>query len=330
MKVDNSPQKHPNKKFITGATGFVGQNLVNSLTQKGYKVYILTRKESPIFLNNKNVEVIIGDITDPIILPKDVDTIYHCAGVINKSKDIEKVNVFGTKNIIEIALQNKCKLIHLSSAGVIGKTKEIILNENTICNPKNSYEVSKYKAEQIILEAIKNGLNAHILRPTTILGIKKDPQNDSFFQLMKAMRNGSYKNIGREGIYNIVHINEVIKAMELLDEINMSYGNIYLLNNPILYKDMDILVKNTNPVISKKTPTIIYFVAFLATILLTLAYFIINKKNPLTFSRLKALTNKKIYSQNKIEKDLLFKNNYKIEEYIKKVCEEYITLRLIP
>lgn len=330
MEVNNLSQKHPNKKFVTGATGFVGQNLVNSLTQKGYEVYILTRKESSVFSNNKNMKVIIGDINDPIILPKDVDTIYHCAGVIDELKDIERVNVLGTKNITEIALQNKCKLIHLSSAGVIGKTKEIILNENTICNPQNSYEISKYKAEQIILEAVKKGLNAYILRPTTIFGIKKDPKNDSFYQLIKAMRNGFYKNIGEKGIYNIVHINEVVRAMELLDKTNTSYRNIYLLNTPISYKNMNILVKNTNPIITKKTPTIIYPIAFLATTLLTLTYFITGKKNPLTFSRLKALTNKKIYSQDKIERDLLFKNACKVEEYIKKVCEEYISLGLIP
>ena len=329
MEVNNLPQKHPNKKFVTGATGFVGQNLVNSLTQKGYEVYILKRKESPIFLNNKNVKVIIGDITDSINLPKDVDTIYHCAGVIDKSKEMEKVNVSGTKNIVEIALQNKCKLIYLSSAGVIGKTKEVILNENTICNPQNVYEISKYKAEQIVIEAIKNGLRAQILRPSTIFGNKNNPENNSFFQLIKSIRTGLYKNIG-QGMCNIVHIDEVIKAIELLDQENITNGEIYLVNNSITYKNIDILVRNLQPVIKKKTPKIPYPVAYIITIILTIIYFIIKKKNPLTFSRLRALMNKSIYSEDKLEKILNFKNTFPVEKYIGDVCEEYIKLRLIP
>jgi nucleoside-diphosphate-sugar epimerase len=328
MKLNNLPQKYPNKKFVTGATGFVGQNLVNSLTQKGYAVYILTRKESPIFLNNKNVKVIIGDITDPINLPKDVDAIYHCAGVIDGSKEMEKVNVLGTQNIVNIAIKNNCELIYLSSAGITGKTKEIIINENTICNPQNDYEISKYRAEQIVKDAIKNGLRAQILRPSTILGNKNNIENDSFFQLIKSMRTCYYKKIG-QGVCNIVHIDEVVKAMEMLNQENIPNGEVYLINNSITYKDMDILVKNLPPIITKKTNNIPYVIAYIITIILTIIYFIINKKNPLTFSRLKALTNKKKYSQNKIEKDLLFQNTYKIEEYIKKVYEECIALGLI-
>ena len=316
------------KIFITGATGYVGRNLVNSLIKKGYGVYILIRKESSIFSNNKNVNIIIGDITEPIILPEGIDTIYHCAGVIRDPLEMEKVNVLGTKNIVEFALKNKCKLIYLSSAGIIGKVKENILNEKSICNPQNTYEISKYKAEQIVIEGIKKGLKAHILRPTTILGVGQNIKTDSFLQLMRSMRTGLYKNIG-QGIYNVVHIDEVIKAMELLDEINIPFGETYLINNTITYKDMDILVKNLPPVIRKKTLKIPYFIAFIITILLTMFYFIINKKNPLTFSRLKTLTNKKIYSQNKIMETLPFKNTLTIEEYIKKVYGEYKALGLI-
>ena len=321
-------QFHNKKIFITGATGYVGQNLVNSLVKKGCLLYILTRNESSIFSNNKDVNIIIGDITDPIILPSDIDIIYHCAGVIYQKEEIERVNVMGTKNIVNIATQNKCKLIYLSSAGVIGKTKDNIINEDTICSPENKYEISKYKAEQIVIEAIKKGLNAHILRPTTIFGFKKNIKNDSFFKLMRAMRNDSYLNIG-QGIYNIVHIDEVVKAMELLSGINIMNGSIYLINNTIPYKNMDILVKNTPPVINKKTKKLYIPIAFISTIFLTSICFLINKKNPLTFSRLKALTNKKIYSQNKILETTLFKNTLTTEEYIKKVCKEYIEAGLL-
>ncbi len=319
-----------NKKIlITGATGYVGKHLVNSLVEKGYEIHILTRKESSIFLNNKNITVIVGDITDPLTLPKNIGTIYHCAGIINEPKEMEKVNVLGTQNIVEIALENNCKLIHLSSAGIIGKTNATILDENTICNPQNAYERSKYKAEQIILEAIKNGLNAQILRPTTIFGIGQNPTKDTFWQLAKSMRTGLYRNIGH-GIYNIVHIDEVIKALIMLNETDLPNGGIYQINNTITYKNMDILVKSLPPAVKIPTRQVPYFIAFIGVIIMSILCFVTNQKNPLTFSRLKALTNKKTYSQIKIMENILFKNNLPIEEYIKKVCIEYINLGLMP
>ncbi|MCX6755654.1 MAG: NAD-dependent epimerase/dehydratase family protein [Candidatus Nomurabacteria bacterium] len=316
------------KVFITGATGFVGQNLVNSLIKKEYEIYVLTRNGSSIFSNNKNVNIIIGDITDDISIPEDIDTIYHCAGVVSSKYEMERINILGTENIVKIALKNKCKLIYLSSAGVIGKTKKDILDETTVCNPENDYEISKYKAEQIVLKGIQNGLKAQILRPTTIFGIGQNSKNDSFFQLVKSIRTGLYKNINT-GIYNIVHIDEVIKALELLDEENLPNGEIYIVNNTIRYKDMNLIVKNLQPVITKNTQSIPYPIAYIATVVLTIFCFLINKKNPLTFSRLKALTNKKIYSQSKIEKTIAFKNTLPIEGYIKSICEKYISLKLI-
>jgi len=293
------------KKFVTGATGYVGQHLVNSLIKNGYQVYVLTRQAFSIFSNNKNINVIIGDITDPIDLPPDIDTIYHCAGVIWETEQMEKVNVLGTKNIVEIAIRNNCQLIHLSSAGVIG--------------PHNAYEWSKYRGEKKVLDGIKIGLKAHILRPTTIFGPGKNREGNSFLELIKSMRSGSFKNIG-QGIYNIVHIDEVVKGMLELSEANIPYGDIYMVNNPIAFRDIDILVKSLPPTMTKKTKTIPYPVAWFAALVLTLICFITRQKNPLTFSRLKALTNTTAYSQNKIIEVIHFKNTLPIEEYIKKVC----------
>jgi hypothetical protein len=62
---------------------------------------------------------------------------------------------------------------------------------------------------------------------------------------------------------------------------------------------------------------------------LTIICFIIHKKNPLTFSRLRALTNTKIYSQRKIGIELDFKNIQPIEDHIIDVCKQYIAKGLM-
>ena len=299
-----------NKKIlITGATGYVGQHLVNALLKREYIVYVLVRKKSNIFSNDKNVHQIIGDINDPIILPPGIDTIFHCAGVIWEIEQLEKVNVLGTKNIVDIAIKNNCQLIHLSSAGVI--------------DPHNVYEWSKYRGEKIVLEAIKIGLKAHILRPTTIFGPGKNREGNSFIELIKNMRNGYYKNIGH-GVYNIVYVDEVVKAMIMLSEANIPHGDIYLINNPVAFRDIDIWVKGLPPVTAKKTKTVPYSIAWLIALVLTLTCFITRRKNPLTFSRLRALANTMAYSQDKIVEVIHFKNTLPIEEYIKKVGSELL------
>ncbi len=297
--------------FVTGATGYVGRNLVKTLTLRGH-----------------NISTLHGDITDPISLPRNINLIYHCAGVIKEKEKMEKVNVLGTKNIVETALASDCPLIHLSSAGVIGDTDKLVLDEDTVCNPRNDYEISKYKAEMIVKDSIKRGLRAHILRPSVIFGLGKKAQGDSFFELMKSMRNGRYKNIGK-GICNIVHVDEVIKALVMLGERDIPYGSTYLLSNHIPYKDMDKIIKSVEPAVEKRTRVVPYFIAFAAAAAMTLGGFLAHKKNPLTFSRLRALTDERIYSQEKIENILCFRNSCRVEEYLKRTCLEYIRAGLL-
>lgn len=322
--------KELNKKIlITGATGFIGRHLVRALSQQGTHIYALTRTASNIFDNDNNVEEFIADITQPITIPEGVTTIYHCAGVIDDLKNIEAVNIEGTRNIVAAALQKSCKLIYVSSAGMVGKTKEKILDERTSCNPHNAYEISKYKAEQIVLTGIKRGLKAHILRPVTIFGVKEHPEQDSFFHLLKSMRNGLYKNIGH-GMYNIVHINEVVKALQILDETDIPYGSTHIVGNAIAYKDLDIFVKSIPPAVRKATANIPYPIAYAISITLSLFCPLVGKKNPLTLSRLHALTNQQIYSQEKLLKETGFKNILPVEDHLRVVCKKYIELGLLP
>lgn len=312
------------KKFITGATGYVGQRLVRTLAGKGFSVYALSRRETELFADLANVQVIIGDITGDIPFPPGIETIYHCAGVIRNEEAMERVNVEGTRNIVALALQNDCALVYLSSAGIVGKTSLPIVDEQTPCHPHNAYEISKYKAEEIVTRAVKKGLRAQILRPTTIFGAGMNPKNNSFLGLVRSMRNGSYRNIGKGGMYNIIHVDEVVAALELLDNVAHESGGIYAINNPIAYGAMDMLVKNVPPPVTKKTQSIPYFVAVAATILLSVLSLILRKQNPLTFSRLRALTNKSVYSSEKLKETFSFTFEKNTAEHINETCKTYI------
>ena len=160
---------------------------------------------------------------------------------------MESVNIHGTQRVVQAAMEKNCRLIHLSSAGVIGPTRLKFVDENTNCFPENMYEKTKYKAEEIVIEAVSRGLKAQIIRPTIVFGVKKNPQDDSFLQLVRAVVSGRYRHIGSgESIYNIVHVDEVARAMCVLDDDNLpNEGGIYFINMPITFDNFCMKYQGT-------------------------------------------------------------------------------------
>src|SRR3989344_5101366 len=133
------------KILVTGASGFVGKNLIKHLNK--YNINILSRKK--IFGDG----VFVGDLFDKKILldASKVDIIIHLAGISNG--DVFKINYEGTRNLVDACVENKVKkFIFISSFDAILET---------------DYGKSKLKAEDYIKNS---GLNYIIFRPTVIYG----------------------------------------------------------------------------------------------------------------------------------------------------------------
>jgi len=224
--------------------------------------------------------------------------------------------------MVEAALERGCRLIHLSSAGVVGKSKNRFIDENTICKPQNVYESSKYEAEKIVLDGIANGLQAQILRPTIIFEAGHKENRDSFLQLFRAMKRGTYKNIGN-GIYNLIHVNEVVRVMRMLDSDAPPNGGIYFINTPIYFRDMDRIVKKATTGKFEESFSIPYGAAVLAGVVFSLLVKLSRRNMPLTLSRVRALVNQKVYSQELLVKMLKYQPLFSVEEYIEKTCNYY-------
>lgn len=146
--------------LITGATGFVGQNLLNKLTGEKIKVRCLVRDKKKIVDNSNEWEIIEGDISDKNILyqaTQNVDTVIHLASVIKSSdhQEFMNINVQGTRNLIEACIKNKVKkIIYISSL-------------DAVLNKSNIYGKSKAISEN----AIENSnIDYIILRPALIYG----------------------------------------------------------------------------------------------------------------------------------------------------------------
>lgn len=210
--------------LVTGATGFLGGWLVRRLLDAGLDVRVLRREKSDLSeLTGLKVQHSIGDVTDPasiVAASKDVDTIFHLAGLIGYSKAaraaMEKVNVEGTSHVIEaVKLNNVRKLVHLSSVTAVGASYNgEILNEEspyTIKNLNLGYFETKKAAEELVKDAFKRGeIDTVILNPSTIYGAGDARKGSRSTQ--KKVAKGKFPFYTSGGV-NVVAVEDVVDAI---------------------------------------------------------------------------------------------------------------------
>jgi len=152
---------------VTGGSGLVGRRIVRQLQREGYIVRILTRK-----IGDPSTGHFHGDInneTEMKLFLSGAKLVFHCAAEINDPSIMWKVNVQGTQRLWDLLRETGVEFFcYVSSAGVIGRTREKNVDENTPCHPETVYEQSKWAAEQIVRRGIP-GRRVAILRPTNVV-----------------------------------------------------------------------------------------------------------------------------------------------------------------
>ena len=169
------------KYFITGATGFVGGVLTRKLREQGHEVRALVRNvDKAGDLKAIGVELFKGDVTDKESMREamtGVDGIFHVAGwykigAHDKSGG-EKVNIQGTKNVLELIQELKIpKGVYTSTLAINSDTKGELADENYrfIGKHISEYDRTKAVAHEIAKEFIANGLPLVIVQPGLIYG----------------------------------------------------------------------------------------------------------------------------------------------------------------
>lgn len=154
---------------VTGASGMIGRRIVDRLLTDGYRVRVLSRKE---YFEDPRANLFKGGLEDEEILRSflfDTDLLFHCAANLSDEPRMWRDNVLGTERLMKAIEKSKIKyLCHISSAGVIGKTKNKWVDETTKCDPQNVYEKTKWEAEKIVAKGIE-GCKIVILRPTNVI-----------------------------------------------------------------------------------------------------------------------------------------------------------------
>lgn len=228
------------RALVTGATGFIGANVVRALLADGYKVRALVRQNSPRRnIEGLDVEVTVGDLRDKASLDKALegcDALFHVAAMYSfwtpRAAEVYAVNVAGTRNILTAAGEKGIrKVVYTSSESTIGckngcaGTEALISNESDL---SGHYKKSKLLAEKVALEMCRDGLPLVVVNPTTPVGeydITPTPTGQFILDFLNG-RMPAYVNTG----LNIIDVADVARGHVLALEKGRP-GERYILGN---------------------------------------------------------------------------------------------------
>lgn len=173
--------------FVTGASGFVGANLVHELIARGHHVKALLRPGSDLRgLRDAVFERVDGDVGDRAALARGLrgcEWCFHVAASYHlwlpDYAPMYAANVDGTRNVIETAAAAGCsRIVYTSTVGCIGLPKAVtgVVTPTDESAPvaetqmSNHYKLSKWKAEVVARELAAKGLPVVIVNPSAPIG----------------------------------------------------------------------------------------------------------------------------------------------------------------
>jgi thioester reductase-like protein len=186
--------------LLTGATGFVGKEILDRFLDRGRQVFALVRAQddeaaAARLAPHARLTPVAGDIERPGLglaeakaaaLAEEVTTVVHCAASVSFDLSLpesRRVNVDGTRHVLEMA--QRCegleRLSYISTAYVAGEPRRLFgEDELDVGQPfRNPYERSKFEAERMLRER-GDGLPLQILRPSIVVGDSRTGRTSSF------------------------------------------------------------------------------------------------------------------------------------------------------
>jgi dihydroflavonol-4-reductase len=252
------------KALVTGATGFVGAAVARRLLDHQWQVRVLARQGSDRRnLQGLDAEVIEGDLTD-------VNSLQHaargCEGLFHVAADyrlgardpkqLYRANVDGTRNVLSAAHRAGVRrIVYTGSVATIGipadGTPGDELTANSLENMIGHYKRSKYLAEEVVREAVREGLSVVIVSPSTPVGprdLKPTPTGQLVLDAA-AGRMPAYVDTG----LNIVHVDDVA-AGHLLAYERGKAGERYILGG----EDMTLrsILGQISTLVGRKPPRV--------------------------------------------------------------------------
>ena len=234
--------------LVTGASGFLGQHLLEALSKKGEAVRAIYRNHRPENLRFQNVTWEAADLLDTAEVEEmlqGIDRLYHCAATVSfDPKDKNKLvreNVAITENIVNGVLSSNVeKLVHVSSIAALGRqanSANKLISEKDIFEEgkdNSQYALGKYLGEMAVWRGMAEGLNAVIVNPAIILGA--GDWNKGSAKLMRVC--DEEFPWYTKGMTGWVDVRDVVQAMMLLMDSNIANERFILSTGNYYYKDI--------------------------------------------------------------------------------------------
>jgi len=232
--------------FVTGASGFIGANLVHELCARGHRVKALLRPDSDLRgLAGARFERVTGDVQqrEPLVAAmRGCDWCFHVAASyhlwLSDYRPMYATNVEGTRQVLEAAGQAGCaRIVYTSTVGCIGLPRPagpgrlVPADETTPVAERhlvNHYKRSKWQAEQVALELARRGLPVVVVNPTAPVGprdVKPTPTGRVVLDFLRRAL-PAYVDTG----LNLVHVRDVAVGHILAAE-NGRVGERYILGH---------------------------------------------------------------------------------------------------
>ena len=217
--------------YITGISGFLGRNIVLKLLEKEdiriIGMVLPNEKNLDFFLDKENISLVKGNILNNEDLERFFSygdypnkIVLHVAGMISIYKTGDplttKINVEGTRNVLEV-LKGKDvkKFVYISSVDSLNKRKgdEPIHEQDHYYPDKvdGVYSKSKANANNLVLDAVKEGLPGMIVLPSALLG-PNDPFSAPINDAIKKFLNKKLPAITKGG-YDLVDVRDVSEGI---------------------------------------------------------------------------------------------------------------------
>lgn len=211
--------------FVTGASGFIGANLVHELVTRGHHVKAMLRPNADLRgLTGADFERVAGDVSDRAKLTvamRGCDWCFHVAASyhlwLRDYAPMYAANVEGTRHVIEAAAQAGCsRIVYTSTVGCIGLPKEVsgrVLPTDesapiSEAQMSNHYKRSKWQAEVVARELAAKGLPVIIVNPSAPIGprdVKPTPTGQVIVDFLNR-KMPAYLDTG----LNWVHVRDVV------------------------------------------------------------------------------------------------------------------------
>jgi len=235
------------KVFITGGTGFIGRQLVRRMTETKHEIYCLARRTSNTNeLEKLGAKIVVGDVQDKDSLLKGMrgcDWLVNLANLYSfwepDKSMYRKINVIGTQNVLECALEaGLSKVVHISTVAIYGKPSDIPFSEDSTIGPVrfSEYAQTKYEGDLIAWKLYREKkLPLVMIFPAAVLGsgdISMAGQS-----IDRLIHKKMPARVFTKKIITYVHVNDVAEAILRAAEKKDNIGEKYIVGNDHLSFD---------------------------------------------------------------------------------------------